>query len=128
MRHRGYVVAINIDSENADRKLAVLQRLDFGAQPLRQRNTAATNSDKGELVEILGFLKDLVSQPHQCAVNLRRAHQLRFFSCGRHSGRAKRTSVTQADQASHMAALTLWQERLQQLLQSFCPVTRSLRD
>ena len=59
---------------------ALLQALDLGGQPLRQRNAAPADADEGELVQVLGLFQNLVGQADQRPVDLRRAHQLGFFA------------------------------------------------
>ena len=82
--HRGEIVAIEIDVENAHRNLAVFQAFDLLRQPLRQRNAAAANADERELIEVFGFFQNLVGQPDQRAVDFRSAHELGFFAGERH--------------------------------------------
>ena len=77
--HRGQIVAIQIDVEDADRDRALLQRLDLSRQPLRQRHAAAPDADEGQLVQIVAFFQNFMRQPDQRAVDFRRTHQLSFF-------------------------------------------------
>src|SRR5262249_23708653 len=70
------VVAIEIDIEDADRDLALLERLDFRRQPLRHRDAAAANAYEGELVKIGTFFENFVGQADERTVDFRCAHQL----------------------------------------------------
>ena len=78
--HGAEIVAIQVDIQNADRNLAILERLDFRGQPLRQRNAAAANADERELIEVLGLLQNLVREADQRPIDLGRAHELGFFA------------------------------------------------
>ena len=83
------IVAVQIDIQNADRNLAVFERLDLGGQALRQRHAAAADADEGELVQILGLFQNFMRQPDQRPVDLRGAHELGFFA--REGHRLRRT-------------------------------------
>ena len=72
------VVAIEIDVEDADRNLALFQRLDLGREPLRQRHAAPADADERQLIQVFRLFENLVRQPDQGAVDLRGAHELRF--------------------------------------------------
>ena len=82
VRDRGKIVAIKSDIQNPHREFAPLEALDLAPQPLRQRNTAAADTDENQLVQIPSPLQDLVRQSDQRAVDFRCAHQLGFFTHG----------------------------------------------
>src|ERR1039457_2627386 len=84
--HRAQIVAIQVDVEDAHRDFPVFQALDLRRKPLRQRNAAAPDANKGELIQIFRLLQDLVSQPYQGPVDLRGAHELCFFARDGHKG------------------------------------------
>src|SRR3954467_12063968 len=72
----GQIIAVEVDVENANRHLEAFERGDLLRQPLRQGNPTAAYPDESELIEILGFFQNFMSQPHERAVDFRGTHQL----------------------------------------------------
>ena len=60
--HGAEIVAIEVDVENADGDLPLLERFDFGGEPLGQRNPTAADADEGELIEIFGLFENFVRE------------------------------------------------------------------
>src|SRR4051812_8555844 len=74
--HRGEIVTIEIDIENADRDRALLQCLDLSSKPLRQRDAAPADADEGQLVQVFTLLQNFVGQAYQRTIDFGRTHQL----------------------------------------------------
>ena len=84
--HRGEIVAIQIDIQDAHRDFALFERFDLAGQALRQRNAAAADADESQPVELFGLFQDFVRQPDQRPIDLGGAHELGFFARKGHMG------------------------------------------
>jgi len=70
----------SLASQDADGDGAFLESLYLARDALSQRHAPAANAHERQFVQIAALFQNFMRQPHECAVDLRRAHQPSFFA------------------------------------------------
>jgi hypothetical protein len=81
-RDCGQVVAVEIDIQISHWHLFLFEFEDCFRQPVSKRNTAASNTDKSEVLRSAIALNNLVRQATQSPLHLGGGHDLGFFANG----------------------------------------------